>query len=202
MKKAFYFLILTGCVLNLLFSVSCNDVPTYEELKAAENKVIRKIISEKKIKVLSEFPENGVFGENEFVQLSTGIYLNIVDSGNGNRPVLGTTDLLVRVSGDYYTDDTTLIGFNTFSNTAYPFEFRYGNAYNVMQEYSYSELYYFYFSMGLESVLSYVGDSSVVKLIVPGYSEVSGAPGGSAYQSSNSYKYIPIYYDRVRYIFY
>ena len=72
-----------------------------------------------------------------------------------------------------------------------------------MQQYSYYDnLYYYYFSLGLESVLSYVGDSSVVKLIVPGYSEVSGAPGGSTLQSSDSYKYIPIYYDRVRYIFY
>ena len=121
MKKAFYFLILTGCVLNLLFTVSCNKTPTYEELKAAENKVIRRIISEKKIKVLSEYPQNGVFGENEFVQLSSGIYLNVVDSGNGNRAKLGSTELLVRVSGESYHDDTTVVTFSTFSNTAYPF---------------------------------------------------------------------------------
>jgi len=203
MKKAFYFLVLIGCALNLMFTVSCNKTPTYEEMKAAENKIIRRILSEKKIKVLSEYPTNGVFGENEFLQLSSGIYLNIVDSGNGNRPVYGVTELLVRVSGDYYYDDTTLIDFNTFTNVSYPFEFKYGNAYNVVQNYSSSEnLYYYFFSLGLESVLSYVGDSSVVKLIVPGYSEINGAPGGSSMQSSRTYSYTPIYYDRVRYVFY
>ena len=202
MKKAFYILIVTGCVLNLIFTVSCNDIPTYEELKSAENKVIRSILDEKNIKVLSEYPENGVFGENEFVQLNSGIYLNVVDSGNGNRAVYGVTDLLVRVSGESYHKDTT-IAFSTFHNAAYPFEFRYGSAYNVVQDYArFENLYYYYFSMGLESILSYVGDSSVVRLIVPGYSEIDGAPGGSTMQSSDRYRYVPIYYDRVRYIFY
>ena len=85
MKKAFYVLVLTGCVLNLMFTVSCNKVPTYEEMKAAENKIIREILSAKNITVLSEYPSDGVFKENEFVQLNTGIYLNVVDSGTGNQ---------------------------------------------------------------------------------------------------------------------
>ena len=201
MKKAFYILILIWCFVNLMFTVSCNKTPTYEEMKAAENKIIKKIISDKRIKLLSEYPEDGVFRENEFIQLNSGIYLNVVDSGNGNRPVYGSTDLLVRVSGEYYYSDT-VITFNTFTNAAYPFEFRFGNAYNVMQERNGDYLYYNYFSLGLESILSYIGDSAVVKLIVPGYCEVSGYPGSSSMQSSEGYTYIPIYYDRVRYIFY
>ena len=208
MKRTFYFLVLIWCVLNLIFTISCNDTPTYEEMKADENKIIKRIISDKNIKVLSEYPKDGVFGENEFVQLNTGIYLNVVDSGNGNRAIYGSTDLLVRVSGEYYSkimgsSKDTAYSFNTFSNNWYPFEFRFGNAYNVVQEHSYSgDLYTLYFSLGLESILSYVGDSAVVKLIVPGYSEVNGASGSSTMQNSENYRYIPIYYDRVRYIFY
>ena len=208
MKKAFYILVFVWCAINVVFTVSCNKTPTYEELKAAENKIIRKIINEKKIEVLDEYPENGVFKENQFVQLSTGIYLNVVDSGTGKRAEYGITDLLVRVSGEYYAKTSdgkrdTALAFSTFSNSAYPFEFRYGNAYGVVQANAYTDnFYYAFISMGLESILSYVGDSAVVKLIIPGYSEVSGAPGSSSMQSSNSNSYVPIYYDRVRYIFY
>jgi hypothetical protein len=203
MKRAFYFLVLIWCVFSLIFTFSCNDTPTYEEMKADENKIIRRIISDKNIKVLSEYPENGKFGENEFVQLASGIYLNVVDSGTGKRAVYGSTDLLVRVSGECYISTDSLEPFSTFPNDAYPFEFRFGNAYNIVQEHSYTgTLYTLYFSLGLESVLSYVGDSAVVKLIIPGYSEVNGASGSSTYQNSFSYRYMPIYYDRVRYIFY
>jgi len=203
MKRAFYFSFLLFSVFNLIFTVSCNKTPTYEEMKADENKIIRRILSDKNITVLSEYPKDGVFKENEFIQLSSGIYLNVVDSGNGNRPVYGSTDLLVRVSGEYYYYIDSIIPFSTFPNAIYPFEFRYGNAYNVVQEHSYySDYYTFYFSLGLESVLSYVGDSSVVKLIVPGFSEVNGASGSSTFQNSETYRYFPIYYDRVRYIFY
>jgi len=208
MKKSFYISVLIGSVLSMIFTVSCNNTPTYEELKAAEQKVIRRILDEKGITVLSEYPANGVFKEKEFVQLRSGIYLNVVDSGNGNRAVAYQTDVLIRASGEYTTrisgtKQDTLVVFSTFSNIYEPFEFRYGNAYGVAQEKSqYDPLYYDYFGMGMESILSYVGDSAIVKLIVPGHSEVNGAPGGSTMQNGSGSAYIPIYYDRVRYTFY
>ena len=202
MKKCFYFLVLIFSVLNLMFTVSCNDMPTYEEMKSAEQKLIRRMISEKNITLLDEYPKDGVFKENEFFQLSSGIYLNIVDSGNGNRAVSYNTDVIVRVSGEYHDDRDSLDVFNTFRNDLYPFEFKYGLASITLQTYNYDYYYFRFFSLGLESVLAYVGDSAVVKLIVPGYSEINGVGGGSAYQSAISGLYIPIYYDRVRYIFY
>jgi len=203
MKRAFYFLVLIWCVLSLIFTLSCNDIPTYEEMKAEENKIIRKILSDKNITVLSEYPKDGKFKENEFIQLNTGIYLNVVDSGTGKRAIYGSTDLLVRVSGECYESTDSILPFSTFPNSEYPFEFRFGNAYNIVQEHSYSrDIYFYFFSLGLESILSYVGDSAVVKLIIPGHSEVNGASGSSSYQNSFSYTYLPIYYDRVRYIFY
>lgn len=202
MKKGFYVLVLMGCVLNLMFTVSCNKTKTFEELKSDEKKVIKKILNEKNITVLSEYPSDGVFGEDEFVQLSSGIYLNVVDSGNGERAVYGETDLLLRVSGEYYYGDSSY-AFTTFSNTASPFEFKYGYAYNVVSDHSYSyDAYYYFFGMGMESILSYVGDSATVKLIVPGYSEISSYPAGSTMQSADGNSFVPIYYDRVRYVFY
>jgi hypothetical protein len=176
---------------------------TYEELKSDEKKRINRIIAEKGIRVLEEYPTDGVFGENEFVELSSGIYLNVVDSGNGNRAVVNSTTVLIRTEVEYiYLDSTYKESF--FSNHYSPFEFKYGHAYNVVATYaqnSYSPYFYF-FSVGLESVLSYVGEGAEVKLIIPGYSEVNNLAGGSSFQTANSSQYIPIYYERVKYTFY
>lgn len=205
MKKGFYILLLISCVTSLMFTVSCNKYPTYEDLKSDERKVIDKILAEKGITVIHEYPSSGVFEENEFVQLSSGIYLHVVDSGNGNRAEASpdhTTSVLVRVSGEYYYSDS-VYQFSTFPNGNEVFDFKYGSAYNVVSANSNSyNAYYYFFGMGLESVLSYVGDGAVVKLIVPGYSEINSYPAGSTMQSSDRYEYIPIYYDRIKYTFY
>ena len=204
MKKGFYILVLIGCVLNLLFTVSCNKNPTYEELKSAERKVIRRIIAEKGIEVLDEYPANGVFKENQFVELSSGIYLNVIDSGNGNRAEVsssGATNVLVRVSGELYWDPIDT--FNTFRNGYDAFSFKYGYAYSTaMQNSAPYNSYYMYFGSGLESILAYVGENAEVKLLVPGYSEINDYPAGSSVQSASMYEFIPIYYDRVKYTFY
>lgn len=202
MKKSFYILLMLWVALTVVFTVSCNKTITYEEMKAHENKIIKKIIADHNIEVLTEYPKSGVFGENQFVHLSSGIYLNVVDSGNGNRAVVNGTDILVRASGTIYYSDT-IENFTTFTNSNQPMKFTYGLARNVVEESSYAyDMYYMFFGMGIESVMSFVGDSAVVRLIVPGYSEISNYPAGSSYQSSSGKYFIPIYYDRVRYTFY
>jgi len=204
MKKGFYFLVLSGCLIHAAVLFSCGDkYKTYEELKADEKKIIERILWAKNIDVLSDFPTDGIFGENEFVELGTGIYLNVVDSGNGVRATPNVTTVLVRASGEVYDRDSTYT-FNTFTNSSDNMSFRFGNAYTVVSQNSlnYYSDYYRLFSMGLESILNYVGDSAVVKLIIPGYSEIGGYPGGSTFQTANNNEYYPIYYDRVRYIFY
>ncbi|MDR3309057.1 MAG: DUF4827 domain-containing protein [Tannerella sp.] len=201
MKKGFYLMTLAMSVLHLIFVVSCNDTPTYEELKSAEQVIIKRIIAERGIEVLSEYPTDGVFGKNQFVELSSGIYMNVIDSGNGVHAQYNATTVLMRVCGYVYDADPPYY-FNSFGNTGYPFEFKYGLAYSVVSEHQASgDNYYLCFGMGLESALQYVGDSAWVKLIVPGYSEISDMPAGSTYQSANTQKYYPIYYDSVRYVF-
>jgi hypothetical protein len=204
MKKSFYVSALACCVAGLVFSVSCSKkYPTFEELKSAETKEIRRIIEDKGIEVIKEYPASGVFGENQFVELSSGIYLNVVDSGNGNRAKLSATTILIRTELEYYDGTDSVRTFSSFSNTSYPFEFKYGYGYSVVSAHSqYEDLYAYFFSVGLESILSYVGEGAEVKLIVPGYSEINSVAGGSIYQTSNNYRYIPIYYKRVKYTFY
>ena len=206
MKKGFYVIGLIYIALSLI-TVSCNKTPTYEEMKAAEKKLISRILAEKNIEVLHEYPASGIFGENQFFELPTGIYLHVVDSGNGNRAVYNETFVLVRASGSYYEKEETT-DFNTFINTYPPFEFRYGRASSVVSEHAGSyDMYYMVFSAGLESILEYVGENATVKLIVPGYAEINS--GGSYYSVGSTFQtsgltnmFIPIYYDRVRYTFY
>ena len=210
MKKSFYVLVLVSFALMAGFPVSCNKTPTYDEMKAAEMKLIRRIITEKKMEVLDEYPESGVFGENQFVRLSNGIYLHVVDSGNGNRAVYdgyNSTDVLIRVQGSYYgkvNNKDTVFSFNTFSNGYSPMEFKYGFANSIVNEHQYSDdIYYYFFGMAMESMLSYVGDSAVVRMLVPGHAEIGSYTAGSTMQGGgNTYKFIPIFYDRIRYIFY
>jgi len=207
MKKCFYVAVLVYGVLMFGLIVSCNDTVSFAEKQSAERKIINRMIAEKNIEVLKEFPKDSVFGENQFVQLNSGIYLNIVDSGNGNRAELGKTILLVRTSGEYYTSEEAT-SFNTFENVYEPFEFIYGQAYSIVYNETYNNYsYYYFFSAGLESILDYVGENAIVKLIVPGSSEVniegSKVSAGSSFQLyGDANTFIPIYYDRVRYLFY
>ena len=207
MKKCFYVPAWVYGVLMFGFIVSCNKTISYEEKKSAERRIINRMIAEKNIEILTEFPKDSVFGENQFVQLKSGIYLNIVDSGNGNRAESGKTLLLVRTSGEYYTSEGTT-SFNTFENSLPPFEFIYGNANLVVYNHASNlDMYYFFFSAGLELILDYVGENAIVKLIVPGSSEISVegntlSTGSAFQQSGDASSFIPIYYDKVRYLFY
>ena len=210
MKKSFYVLALVSFALMAGFPVSCNKTPTYDEMKSAEMKLIRRIITEKKMEVLDEYPKNGVFGENQFVKLSNGIYLHVVDSGNGDRAVYdgyNSTDILIRVQGTYYNYNSydSVSSFNTFTNGSSPMEFKYGFANSVVNEHQsmYYDQYYYFFGMAIESMLSYVGDSAVIKMLVPGHAEIGSYTAGSTMQGGgSSYTFVPIFYDRIRYIFY
>jgi hypothetical protein len=204
MKINVKILMLVSYVICMLITASCGeDMKSYEELKRDEKKVISRMLSEKNIEVLKDFPANGVFGGNQFVELKSGIYLNVIDSGNGNRAVYNSTTVLVRASGSFYYNNS-VDSFNTFLNSEYPMEFKYGLAINVRQEHSLSlDNYYYLFGAALEEVLSYVGENAEVKMIVPGYSEINSSyQAGSPFQTSNTNEYVPIYYDKIKYTFY
>jgi hypothetical protein len=148
-----------------------------------EAKVIDRLIDEQGFEILKNYPANGVFGEKQFVLLSSGLYLNVVDSGNGNRAEYDTS-ILLRASGRALLDTFSFNGFDPMDMFMdWPMQFKYGR-------YNSNDASGFFFSEGLMSALEYVGDSSVVKLIVP-------FKIGSSDQKTNG---IPIYYDRVRYI--
>jgi hypothetical protein len=150
----------------------------------AEKKAIDRFVDEEGLEILKNYPANGVFGEKQFVLLSSGLYLNVVDSGNGNRAAYGT-NILLRASGKFLLDTVSFNGFDPKDMAlSWPMQFKYGR-------YNSNDVSGYFFCEGLMGALEYVGDSSVVKLIVP-------FKIGSTYQRTDGY---PIYYDKVRYIF-
>lgn len=85
MKKLVLFC-LCMCLLGVAFQ-ACDDTKTYAEMKEDEDKAIADFISQQGFTVISQsefLARDTVTAENEFVQLASGVYMNIVDRGSDN----------------------------------------------------------------------------------------------------------------------
>ncbi|RRD58370.1 DUF4827 domain-containing protein [Tannerella forsythia] len=173
---------------------SCDkDRISYPKMKKEQKKAIEQFISSQGIEVLRKYPANGVFGEKQFYLTDEGVYIHVVDSGNGQRAQFRKTEVLMRFSGrNFFKKDTT--SFNFFDNKSVPFEFTYGRADMVLHQHKTDRksAYYYYFSTSLEVALRYVGDRSTVRMIIP--FEV-----GSEDQLNRG---IPLYYEKITFRFY
>ena len=188
MKKGFNLLMIL-CAVAL--ALSCNKTKSYTDYLKDERKKIDRFMNEQGFVKLKDFPSDGVFGEKEYVELQNGVYFHIIDSGNGNRPVPGTT-ILSRAKGIIFSGDTMRYEFDGFKGSSGPpLEFKYGSAVELNGD-------ALYISPGFVSALDFVGDSSFVSMIVP------FRVGSTAQQSTSSgygLAYQPIYFERVRFIF-
>jgi hypothetical protein len=166
---------------------------SYADLKKAQERAINKFVAEKGFEILKDYPADGVFGENRFVKLDNGIYLNVVDSGNGNRAVIGKTTVLIRFKVIDITREGDA-GIDFFDNGATPLEFLYGNAEYIvaMNQGNIGSYYYSYFGRGIESILQYVGENAVVKVIIP-FEE--GSKAQEAYGT-------PLYFEKLKFVYY
>ena len=149
------------------------------------------------IVVLDEYPADGVFKENEFVKLDNDVYLNVIDSGNGKRISEGVRqNVICRFEARIFMSDTvTIDGFGSeylpVTMTVTPY-YEYGMIQAAeVQDGSASSGLEAYVSEGLASGFYHVGDSAIVKLIVP--FKVSSQMLRQMYE--------PVYFTRVRYIF-
>ena len=190
MRKGLNLMMILGAVMMI---ASCNKTKSYTDMLKAEQKAIDRLIDEEGLEILSEYPADGVFKENQFYKLDNGVYLNVIDSGNGNRYTNGTV-VQSRFRVKFFMSDTIEIDnltqdlyggpaalsatFSDYYRTSV--EIKSGNAVPTS-----------FISEGLASGLEYVGDSSYVKLIVP--FKVSG--GDFVTQGE------PLYYTKVRYIY-
>jgi hypothetical protein len=174
----------------ILLASSCNRNRSFADRLKDQERAIDRLISEEGLVILKDYPANGVFKDNEFVLLENGLYLNVVDSGNGNKPVLGSTSILCRFSVKWLLmwsgNDTATI--DNIVNGTDPIVYKYG----ATSPTNYND-YSTFFSTVLFTPLEYVGDSSVVKLIIP----FNKNDQSSAFYSDG----IPLYYKKVLYRF-
>jgi hypothetical protein len=185
MKRGFNILLILLSVVIVISSCGKSS-RTYTEMLKDERKAIKKLIDREGIVLLDEYPEDGVFGENEFYQLSSGLYIHVIDSGNGNRAVSGSTNILCRFAADYiYILSDTIYEIDGFANDLYPLMFTYGASSATGGSFT------TYYGQGIVEPLQYVGDRAYVKLIVP------FKIGGEVQQSGGD----PIFYRKLRYVF-
>lgn len=180
----------------VLLITSCDKTQSYADMLKAEEKAIERLMDEENIVVLKEYPADGVFKENEFYQMDNDVYINVIDSGNGNRIGTKRQNVNSRFVVRFFKSDT--LELDGFASSRLPVTFSYQK---------YTEDYYIwgydqndtnvdavmssFICEGLASGLQHVGDSAVVKLIVP----FKVRP--SSFQSSGE----PLYFPKVRYTF-
>ncbi|MDR3060934.1 MAG: DUF4827 domain-containing protein [Dysgonamonadaceae bacterium] len=179
MKKGILFIL--SLIAVIIFISSCNDQKTAQELIQEEKKAIERFIARNGIRTLSSYPKDGVFAENEYYRNPDGLYIHVVDSGNGRRVVV-SDEIQVRFDEmQYFKSDTSSVSSDLISID--PFAFLYGNPY------SYDNYGGYYTCIGWVIPLSYVGEGAIVNLIIPSNLGASG--------DQNAYR--PVFYKGLRY---
>lgn len=194
MKKGFYFVLIlcAACLMG-----SCSKTKSYTDMLNDEKKAISRLIDSLDIEVLKDFPDDSIFAENQFVKLDNGVYMNIIDRGEG-RATLYSTKVMYRCNAYYFLNNFQLCinsnyGPNSNGTVPYPANgaqtvpFIYGEGTS-------SDTYdpkYIYVSEGIQAPLQYVGHHGRVKLIVP-------FDKGNYYDQGKGY---PVYYEVLEYLF-
>jgi hypothetical protein len=200
MKKIFLLL----SVLSLLLLSACsNDVKTIGDYMREEKGAIETLITKEGFEILNSFPDNGLFDKNQFVLLDNGCYLNIVDSGNGNRAVQGETIVLIRCGLTFMSARGDVPFSTVVDYSKEPVKFIYGDIdnakVNTTDQNNHPE--YTILSAGVESALKYISENAVVRMIIPSnYTDNYGYINhiGSAYQDMNL---SPMYYEEIMFEF-
>lgn len=197
----FIFLLLS---LEFIFQ-ACDNTKTYAEMLEEENEAIKDFINERGIRVISQsefYAKDSVTAENEYVQLASGVYMNIVKKGlvdendvliNPNDTIRNNMEVLVRfMEYSIFDKDTTL------SNLDVPQivdEFRYKvTSSQIAGTFTGGYMYSYYgptVPAGWLVPLSYIRNYAHVKLIVP---------SKMGHQSAMQYVY-PYFYDIRKYQF-
>ena len=182
MKNKFFLLLIS----ILFIGISCDNGETMQEKLEKERKAIRSFIDQNDFEILDTYPQNGVFKKNQFFRTNDGLYINVVDSGNGRRVMPNKDQVQVRF--DYLVDIRTNVknkesGILHPDYNILPREFIYGNTS------SYNEDTYNLACNGWAVPLSYVGENAIVSLIIP--SSMAGY-----YDSQN---FNPLFYKNLHY---
>lgn len=196
MKKLTLFLF-TLFALSLAFQ-ACDDTKTYAEMREEEDAAIADFINEHGIKVISQsefHAQNDSTAENEYVQLASGVYMNIVDKGSENPAdtVKPNDIVLVRFMEYSLLDkDTTLSNINAVDVDEFLYQVTSSSIAGIFISGYMLSYYKTAVPPGWLVPLSYVRDRAHVKLIVP---------SKMGHQTASQYVY-PYFYDIRKYQIY
>lgn len=181
---------------------ACDDSKTYAEMLEEEDDGIAAFIRDNNIKVISqtEFFNNDSttdVSQNEYVQLSSGVYMQIVDKGSDNpADTVKNNDLILVRFMEYsiLDKDTTLSNLNAVETVD---EFKYTvTSSSIAGIFTQGYMISYYSSTAVPAgwlvPLAYVRDMAHVKLIVP---------SKMGHQTAIQYVY-PYFYDIKKYQIY
>lgn len=182
MKHSHFIVIILSGILFL--TVSCQNTMTYADYLKREEQAIDLFIKSNNLKILSDFPADSTFNENEFYKdPATSVYFHIISYGDTVQKLEWKEEVYVRFSGLHYFNTTDTIRYSNLNNL-FPEVITYIGPVNSSTKSNYA-------TPGWVVPLSYVGHKGKVKMIVP-------FNMGSAYDQS---QYQPTYYDMVEYRF-
>lgn len=168
----------------LIFAASCKDQKTYADYLREETRAIDEFIIKNNLNILTKFPSNGVFGDNDFYKdPETKVYYNIIEYGDTTENIFLGEVVYVRFKGLKYfmMDDST-----TYTNIDHrePQVIEFIGPVN-------SSTRSYYSVPGWAVPLPRVGHRAIIKMIVP----------FNMGSSSERSQYMPSYYDRIEYRF-
>lgn len=197
MKKLTLFLL--GVMALCIFFQACDDTMTYAEMKEREDDAIAAFIRDSNIVVISQsefYAQDSVtdVSRNEYVQLASGVYMQILNRGVQGDTVKNNDEILVR-----FTEYDILNRALSYSNLEVPYMvdgFRYTASSTSIAGIFLEGYYMEYFSTsavpaGWLVPWDYIYNHAHVKLIVP--SDMGSSNAMSAV--------VPYYYD-IRYQIY
>lgn len=178
---------------------ACDDTMTYAEMKEREDDAISAFIRDSNIVVISQsefYAQDSMtdVSRNEYVQLASGVYMQIVDKGIEGDTVRNNDEILVR-----FTEYNILDNYLSYSNLGVSYmvdAFRYTASSTSIAGIFLEGDYMYYFGStavpaGWLVPWDYIYNRAHVKLIIP------SDMGSSTAMSS----VIPYYYD-IRYQIY
>ena len=179
--------------LTLLFSACGGE--TYADKLKQETKAINRFIDANGIKVLTEYPSDNVFAENEYYKdPDMGVYIRVINPGNDEKPSKGKTDVYLRYENILnMLNENDTIATNNQQGIYMAFKYGVSSTYTGTSTASLyqSQMYYFLSQACVVPLDHGIGNNAEVSLIVPFAS-------GSTYQQAS---YAPLYYQVLKYRF-
>ena len=124
MKRISFLILIT--ILSGIIITSCSSTPTYAELLASEKVQIADYIKRDSINVLSSFPKDSIWKDNDYVLTSSGLYFHLLSPGVGTDSVeLGNT-VVPRYKQYTLTAVSDTISNWSTMDSPYPKDFTYG----------------------------------------------------------------------------